>query len=178
MSWPAIAPGMRFGRYEIVGPLGAGGRGAVYRAKDVKLGRSVALKLLHRRFENDPEEMSRFQREAQVLASMNHPGIASIYGLEEANGVSALAMELVEGPSLTERLVSARLSLQDKLRIAKLIAEALEYAHKEGVVHRDLKPSNIKLTASDQVKLLDFGLAMILSSETMASAKEVDLQPP
>ena len=136
------------------------------------------MKLLHARFGNDPNEVARFQREAQVLASMNHPGIAAIYGLEECNGIQALAMELVEGPTLAERLANEPFPLEEKLRIAKLMAEALDYAHKKGVVHRDLKPSNVKLTADHQVKLLDFGLARMLGGGGGTETSDGEGLPP
>jgi serine/threonine protein kinase len=146
----ALAPGTRIGVYEILSPLGAGGMGEVYRARDIKLKRDVALKVLSDAFSSDPERMARFQREAEVLASLNHPHIAHLYGLEERT----LVMELVEGESLP-----CPLSLETALNYAKQIAEALEYAHERGVVHRDLKPANIKITPDGVVKVLDFGLA-------------------
>src|SRR5260370_25773515 len=140
--------------------------GEVYRATDARLGRDVALKVLPEAFARDTERMARFEREAKVLASLNHPNIASIYGLEESNGVSALAMELVEGPTLAERIKQGPIPLDEALAMAKQVAEALEYAHERGIIHRDLKPSNVKLTPDSQVKVLDFGLAKALESET------------
>ena len=133
--------------------------GEVYRASDTKLRRQVALKVLPSTFSQDPERMARFQREAQVLASLNHPHIAQIFGLEEDGGVHALVLELVEGPTLADRIRSGRIPMEEILRIALQIAQALEIAHEQGIVHRDLKPENVKLTANGQVKVLDFGLA-------------------
>jgi len=154
-----LTAGTRLGPYEIVAPLGAGGMGEVYRARDSKLGREVALKVLPAEFAGDPERMARFAREAQVLASLNHPNIAHIYGLEESGGVRALIMELVEGSTLAERIRQGALPLDESLGIAKQIAGALEYAHEQGIVHRDLKPANVKVTPDATVKVLDFGLA-------------------
>lgn len=151
--------GRRFLSYEVVSRLGAGGMGEVYLARDSKLKREVAIKVLPAALASDPDRMSRFQREAQVLAALNHPNIAAIYGLEEWNGLSALVMELVEGPTLAERIAGRALPLEQALPIAKQIAEALEAAHERGIVHRDLKPANIKLTIDGKVKVLDFGLA-------------------
>ena len=136
--------------------------GEVYRARDTKLGRDVALKVLPDVFADDPERLARFQREARVLASLNHPNIASIYGLEESEGVRALVLELVEGPTLAERIAQGPIPLDEALPIAKQIADALEAAHERGVIHRDLKPANIKVKAAGMVKVLDFGLAKAL----------------
>jgi serine/threonine protein kinase len=147
------------GQYEIVAALGAGGMGEVYRAKDAKLGREVALKILPASFTNDPDRVARFRREAQVLASLNHPHIAQIYGLEEANGTQFLVLELVDGESLDRRIARGPVPVDEGLAIAKQIAEALEAAHEKGIIHRDLKPANIALTKDGQVKVLDFGLA-------------------
>lgn len=163
------------GPYEIVSPLGAGGMGEVYRAKDKRLGRDVALKVLPEAFANDAQRMVRFEREAKVLASLSHPNIAVLYGFEESNGTRALVMELVEGPMLAERIKRGSLALEEALPIAKQIAEALEYAHERGIIHRDLKPSNVKLTEDGQVKLLDFGLAKALEGET--SEEELQNSP-
>jgi eukaryotic-like serine/threonine-protein kinase len=154
-----LASGTKMGPYEIRSPLGAGGMGEVYRARDVKLGRDVALKVLPGSFANDSDRMARFQREAQVLASLNHPNIAAIYGLEESGGVRALVMELVEGPTLADRLQRGALPLEDALSVARQIAEALEAAHEKGITHRDLKPANVKVKPDGMVKVLDFGLA-------------------
>jgi eukaryotic-like serine/threonine-protein kinase len=155
----SIKPGTRIGPYEVTSPLGEGGMGVVFRAHDTKLRRDVALKLLPDHFANDPERLSRFQREAQVLASLNHPNIAQIYGLEDSTAQRCIVMELVEGENLQERLRRGPIPIDETLRIAKQIAEALEAAHDRGIVHRDLKPANIKLTPDGKVKVLDFGLA-------------------
>jgi serine/threonine protein kinase/Tol biopolymer transport system component len=154
-----IASGARLGVYEIGGPLGAGGMGEVYRARDTKLNRDVAIKVLPEIFAHQPEHLSRFEREALALASLNHPHIAQIYGVEEAGGMRALVMELVEGPTLADRIASGPIPLGEALPIARQIAEALEAAHERGIIHRDLKPANIKVRADGTVKVLDFGLA-------------------
>ena len=155
----ALTPGTRLGVYEISAQLGAGGMGQVFRARDTKLNREVALKVLPDSFANDPDRMARFTREAQTLASLNHPNIAHVHGLEEAGAVRALVMELVEGEDLSRRLVRGAIPLDEALAIARQIAEALEAAHDRGIVHRDLKPANIKVRADGTVKVLDFGLA-------------------
>ena len=158
--------GQRIAHYRVQEKIGAGGMGEVYRALDTRLCRDVALKVLPEAFARDAERMARFEREAKVLASLNHPNIASIYGLEESNGARALVMELVEGPTFAERISQGRISLEEVLTFAKQIADGLEYAHERGIIHRDLKPSNVKLTPDSQVKLLDFGLAKALEGET------------
>ena len=163
-----LPTGSILGPYEIVGPLGAGGMGEVYRATDTRLGRGVALKFLPEAFARDAERMARFEREAKVLGSLNHPNIAHIYGVEESNGTRALVMELAEGPTLAERIKQGPLPLDEALPIARQIADGLEYAHERGIIHRDLKPSNIKLTPDGQVKILDFGLAKALESDPAA----------
>jgi serine/threonine protein kinase len=155
----SINPGTRIGPYEITSPLGEGGMGVVYRAHDTKLGRDVAIKALPDAFANDSDRLQRFQREAQVLASLNHPNIAQIYGLEESDKTRCIVMELVEGETLQERLKRGPIPIDEALPIAKQIAEALEAAHEKGIIHRDLKPANIKLTPDGTVKVLDFGLA-------------------
>jgi serine/threonine protein kinase len=160
-----LTSGIRLGPYEIQSLLGAGGMGEVYRATDSKLGRAVALKLILPEFARDEQRMARFHREAQVLASLNHTNIASIYGLEDSGNTPALAMELVEGPTLDERIKSGAIPVEEALPIAMQIAEALEYAHERGIVHRDLKPANIKLAQDDKVKVLDFGLAKALQGD-------------
>ena len=165
----ALETGTQLGSYEILSPLGAGGMGEVYRARDTKLGRDVALKVLPEAFINDSQRMARFQREAQVLASLNHPNIAAIYGLEESNGVRALVMELVEGPTLADRLKAGGIPSDEVLPISKQVAEGLEYAHERGVVHRDLKPANIKIAPEGTVKILDFGLAKALDPAVTSS---------
>jgi eukaryotic-like serine/threonine-protein kinase len=157
-----LDPGVRLGPYEIVAPLGAGGMGEVYRARDTNLARDVALKLLPETLALDADRIARFKREAQVLASLNHPNIAAIYGFEDWNGRRALVLELVEGLTIAERLQKAvRIGLEEALAIARQIVEALEAAHEKGIIHRDLKPANIALTADGQVKVLDFGLARL-----------------
>jgi serine/threonine-protein kinase len=155
----ALGAGTRLGAYEILTLIGQGGMGEVYRATDTKLGRDVALKILPPSFTTDPERVARFRREAQVLASLNHPHIAHIYGLEDANGTQFLVLELVDGESLDARIAHGPIPVDDALGIAKQIAEALEAAHEKGIIHRDLKPANVALTRDGQVKVLDFGLA-------------------
>ena len=158
----ALATVTRLGAYEILSLLGAGGMGEVYRARDAKLNRDVALKVLPEAFTADPDRLARFKREAQVLASLNHPHIGAIYGLEESDGVRALVLELVEGPTLADRIALDSIPPDEALPIAKQIADALEGAHEAGIVHRDLKPANIKLRPDGTVKVLDFGLAKAL----------------
>ncbi len=155
----ALSAGTRLGPYEILAPLGAGGMGEVYRATDTKLGRDVAIKVLPAEVTGDSERLARFQREAHLLASLNHPHIAAIYGLEEADGKPFLVLELVEGEDLQQRLGRGAIPVDEALGIARQIAEGLEAAHEKGVVHRDLKPANVKLTPDCMVKVLDFGLA-------------------
>ena len=159
-----IAAGTRLGVYEFIAPIGAGGMGEVYRARDTRLGRDVALKILPDAFAHDPERLARFKREAQVLASLNHPHIAGIYGLEEGFGISALALELVDGPTLAERLAQGPVPLAEALGIARQLADALDVAHTQGIIHRDLKPANIKMRPDGTVKVLDFGLAKSVDS--------------
>ena len=167
-----LAPGTRLGVYEISAKIGEGGMGEVYRARDTELGRDVALKTLPDAFVADPDRVARFQREAQVLASLNHPGIAQIYGVEKSPwtgsgqaGPQALVLELVEGPTLADRIAHGGMPIDDVLPIATQIAEALEAAHEQGVIHRDLKPANIKVRADGTVKVLDFGLAKALAGD-------------
>ena len=154
----SLTPGTRLGSYDILGPLGAGGMGEVYRARDTRLGREVALKVLPQAFVADQDRVARFEREARALAALNHPNIATLYGMELADGQHLLVMELVEGPTLAER-ISGPMPLSLALAIAVQIATALEAAHEGGIIHRDLKPANVKITADDVVKVLDFGLA-------------------
>jgi len=158
-----ITPGSRLGSYEVLSAIGAGGMGEVYRARDTKLNRDVALKILPEAFALDADRLARFTREAHVLASLNHPNIAAIYGLEESNGVRALVLELVDGPTLADRIAQAAIPLDEALATARQIAVALEAAHEQGIVHRDLKPANIKLRPDGTVKVLDFGLAKALA---------------
>ncbi|MGH9740262.1 MAG: protein kinase domain-containing protein [Candidatus Acidiferrales bacterium] len=160
-----IPSGTKLGPYELIAPLGAGGMGEVYRARDTKLGRDVALKVLPEAFASDAERMARFQREAKLLASLNHTNIAAIYGLEDSGSTHALVMELVPGPTLAQRIKNGPLPMDEALRISRQMAEALEYAHERGIVHRDLKPANIKVTRDDCVKILDFGLAKAVQGE-------------
>lgn len=167
-----LSAGTRLGPYEIVSALGAGGMGEVYRARDTRLDRDVAIKILPARFAADAERVARFQREAKVLASLNHPSIAAIYGLESAPGLTALVMELVEGEDLAERLARGAIPLDEALSIAKQIAEALEAAHEQGIIHRDLKPANIKLRPDGTVKVLDFGLAKALDPVSVMDGDE------
>jgi Tol biopolymer transport system component len=155
----SIAPGTRLGSYEVVAQIGAGGMGEVYRAHDTKLARDVAIKILPANFVNDPERLSRFQREARMLAALNHPNIATIYGLEQSDGVTCLVMELVPGETLAERVKAGPTAIEEALKIAAQIAEALEAAHEKQIIHRDLKPANVKVTPEGKVKVLDFGLA-------------------
>ncbi len=157
--------GSRLGPYEILSPLGAGGMGEVYRARDGKLNRDVAIKVLPEAVAEDPERLARFQREAQVLASLNHPHIAAIYGLEKSGEVEALVLELVEGETLAERMAAGPIPVDEAVAIARQIAEALEGAHERGIVHRDLKPANVKVTPEGKVKVLDFGLAKALTGD-------------
>src|SRR5499427_3154989 len=157
----ALQAGTRLGPYEITAPIGVGGMGEVYRATDTNLKRQVAIKVLPATTASDPERVARFQREAEVLATLNHPNIAHIHGLEKADGTLALVMELVEGPTLADRIAKGPLPLSEALPIARQIAEALEAAHEQGIIHRDLKPANVKVRDDGTVKVLDFGLAKI-----------------
>jgi serine/threonine protein kinase len=177
--------GATLANYRITAALGAGGMGEVWRAEDTKLGREVALKVLPEEFAQDPERMARFEREAKVLASLNHPNIATLYGLESAipSGTETetgtetvfLAMELVEGEDLSERIKRGPVPVDEAIPIALQIAEALEAAHEAGIVHRDLKPANIKLTEDGVIKVLDFGLAK--AWETEAGDSSLSLSP-
>ncbi len=177
MAPAALAAGSVLAAYRIVGKLGAGGMGEIYRAADSKLQREVALKVLAPGFAHDREWLSRFQREARVLASINHPHIAAIYGLEESSGVCAIAMELVEGPTLAERIKRRQIPVKEALAIARQIAEALEYAHEKGIVHRDLKPANVKLRPDGVVKVLDFGLAKAVEANVDPNAINTNETP-
>jgi serine/threonine protein kinase len=159
MGGPPLAPGVRLGTFEITGTLGAGGMGEVYRARDTRLERDVALKLLPAALAASPDRRARFERESRLLAALNHPNIGGIHGIEEVDGRLVLVLELVEGPTLADRLASGALPSPDALRIARDLAEALAAAHSKGIVHRDVKPANVKITPDGVVKLLDFGLA-------------------
>ena len=159
----SLTPGTRLGAYEVTSLIGEGGMGQVYRATDTKLKRQVAVKILPPSLAADPDRLARFQREAEVLASLNHPNIAHIHGLEESDGGTSLVMELVEGDDLSRRLSRGAIPLDEVLLIAKQIADALEAAHEHGVIHRDLKPANIKIGPDGTVKVLDFGLAKAIA---------------
>jgi len=170
----ALPPGTRLGHYEVTGSLGAGGMGEVYRAHDARLRRDVALKVLPESFASDPDRLARFEREAQLLAALNHQHIAAVYGLEEAalpDGFGtqrAIVLELVEGPTLADRLVRGPMPVDEALAVARQIAEGLDAAHRHGVVHRDLKPANVKLRTDGVVKVLDFGLAKFAVADSGA----------
>jgi serine/threonine protein kinase len=166
-----MTPGTTLGPYEIIAPIDAGGMGEVYRARDTKLNRDVAIKVLPEMFAADPERLARFTREAQLLAALNHPHIAAIYGFEDSQGIRALVLELVEGSTLADRIAQGPTPLVEALRIAQQIAEALGAAHEKGIIHRDLKPANVKLTSAGQVKVLDFGLAKLLDADGAASGQ-------
>ena len=168
----ALAVGSRLGHYDVTALIGEGGMGQVYQATDTKLNREVALKVLPQAFTDDPDRLARFQREAQVLASLNHPNIAQIHGLEESEGTRALVLELVERPTLADRIAQGPIPVDEALPIAKQIAEALEAAHEAGVIHRDLKPANVKVKADGVVKVLDFGLAKALEGDTGGDPSE------
>ncbi len=170
-----VAPGTRLGPYEITAKLGEGGMGEVYRATDTKLKRDVAIKVLPAAFTEDGERLARFEREAQLLAQLHHPNIASIFGLEESDGTKALVMELVEGPTLAERLEQGPLPFNESLSVALQIAQALEEAHEKGIVHRDLKPQNVKAPIEGKVKVLDFGLAKAMDPTAGSAASATDL---
>ncbi len=161
----ALTLGTTLGPYEVLAAIGAGGMGEVYKARDTKLDRDVALKILPDAFVNDPERLARFQREAKVLASLNHPNIAAIYGLEESGDSPALVLEYVPGPTLQDRIAKGPIPLDEALPIARQIAEALEAAHEQGIIHRDLKPANVKVKDDGTVKVLDFGLAKALQPD-------------
>jgi eukaryotic-like serine/threonine-protein kinase len=170
----SLAAGTRLGSYEIISAIGAGGMGEVYRARDTRLNRDVAIKVLPDVFALDPERLARFTREAQTLASLNHPNIAAIYGIEDlppeggSLGSRALIMELVDGDDLSALIGRHPLPLDETLAIARQIADALEAAHEQGIVHRDLKPANIKVRGDGTVKVLDFALAKALESRAEA----------
>src|SRR5215210_8827399 len=165
--------GARIGVYDVLSPLGTGGMGEVYLARDTRLDRRVAIKFLSDAFARDPERLARFEREARVLASLNHPHIAQIYGLEDSGPSLALVMELVEGPTLAERIAGGPLPLDETLSVARQLAAALEAAHEQGIIHRDLKPANIKLRPDGTVKVLDFGLAKAMEPDTPASGRSL-----
>ncbi len=158
--------GEQISHYKVLEKIGEGGMGEVYRATDTKLNRDVALKILPEQFASDSQRMGRFQREAEVLASLDHPHIGQIFGIEEAGTTKALVLQLIEGPTLAEKIAQGPIPVEETLKIALQIAEGLEAAHEKGVIHRDLKPANIKINLEGQVKILDFGLAKALEGET------------
>ena len=166
-SNPSLTAGHRLGKYDVIAPLGAGGMGEVYRAHDPRLGRDVAIKILPHAFTSDPDRRARFEREARMLAALNHPHIAGIYGIEDTGSAPALVLELVEGPTLADRVKAGRLGVAEALTIARQIADALSAAHDKGIVHRDLKPANVKVTPSGLAKVLDFGLAKTDGEDAM-----------
>ena len=170
----AFPSGARLGPYEILSALGAGGMGEVYRARDSRLDRSVAIKILPEAFAADAERLARFEREAKTLASLNHPHIAAIYGFEKSSGLHALVMELVEGEDLSQRIARGAIPIDEALPIARQIAEALEAAHEQGIIHRDLKPANIKMRPDGTVKVLDFGLAKAIDPKSSSSANAIN----
>jgi Flp pilus assembly protein TadD/TolB-like protein len=173
----ALQPGARLGNFEVLGPLGAGGMGEVYRARDRNLGREVAIKILPDAFANDPARSARFDREGRILATINHPAIAAVYGAEQFDGVACIIMELVPGETLSEILVRGPLPVPDALDIASQLADALEAAHERGIVHRDLKPANIKITPEGKVKVLDLGLAKVVEPASTPPAEDVTSSP-
>ena len=174
----SLSPGTKLAHYEIIEPIGKGGMGEVYRARDGKLDRDVAIKVLPEEFARDKERLARFEREAKLLASLNHPNIASIYGLEESDGVKALVLELVEGPTLAERIAEGPIPIEEALPIARQMAEALEAGHEAGVIHRDVKPANVKIRQDGTVKVLDYGLAKALEGEATGRADSELSQSP
>src|SRR6185436_3625354 len=169
----SVPSGTRLGAYEIVAPIGAGGMGEVYRARDSKLGRDAAIKILPEQFASDRDRVARFEREARTLASLNHPHIAQIYGLEQSGNTVALVMELVGGEDLSQRIAQGALPLDDALAIARQIADALDAAHGQGIVHRDLKPANVKVRDDGTVKVLDFGLAKPMEGPAASSGATI-----
>jgi len=173
----ALEPGTKLGHYEVVSSLGAGGMGEVYRARDTKLGREVAIKLLLEEVSQNAERLARFEREARVLASLNHPNIASLHAFEQEGDTNFLVMELVEGETLAERIKRGAIPIEEALPLFLQIAEGLEAAHEKGVIHRDLKPANIKVTDDGQVKILDFGLAKAMAPEVDASDPAISQSP-
>ena len=166
-----VQSGAHLGAYEILSPLGAGGMGEVWKARDTKLHRDVAIKTLPHELVRDPDRLARLEREARLLASLNHPNIAIIHGFDEHDGTRFLVLEFVDGETLEDRLRRGPLPIQDTLKLVLQIAEAVEAAHEKGVIHRDLKPANIKVTSDGTVKVLDFGLAKMMQHEAPASSR-------
>ena len=171
----SLAPGVRLGPYEVIARIGAGGMGEVWRAIDMNLERPVALKVLPGTFAGDADRLARFGREAKTLAALNHPNIAAIYGLQKSADIRAIAMELVEGPTLADRIAEGPIAPDDSIAIARQIADALAAAHDQGIIHRDLKPANIKVRDDGTVKVLDFGLAKAL--EPVGASPDVANSP-
>jgi serine/threonine protein kinase len=174
----ALNPGTRLGPYEITALLGVGGMGEVYRATDTNLKRQVAIKVLPASVAGDTERLARFHREAEILAALNHPNIAHIHGLEKSDGAIALVMELVEGPTLADRIAKGAVPIDEALPIARQIGDALEVAHEQGIIHRDLKPANIKVRPDGTVKVLDFGLAKALEPRAASDSTSALTQSP
>ena len=174
----ALPSGTRLGPYEILSAIGAGGMGEVYRARDTNLKRDVAIKALLPDVATDPDRLARFIREARILASLSHPNIALIHGIEDSSGVRVLVMELIDGPTLSERIARGALPVEDALAIARQIADALEAAHEQGIVHRDLKPANIKVRPDGTVKVLDFGIAKIVDPPAGSTAAAAGADSP
>jgi len=173
----SLTPGTRLGPYVVTAKIGEGGMGEVWQARDTTLDRDVALKVLPEAFTSDPDRLTRFEREAKILASLNHPNIAQIHGVEESEGTRALVLELVEGPTLASRISQGPIPLDEALPIATQIAEALEAAHGQGVIHRDLKPANIKVREDGTVKVLDFGLAKALGRHQVSATGDPSESP-
>src|SRR5215831_1059665 len=165
----SLGVGTRFGSYDIGARIGEGGMGVVYRATDTRLKRDVAIKVLSDGVSNDPQRLARFQREGEILATLNHPNIATVYGLEQVDGMTGIVLELVEGETLVDLIARGPVAIEEALPIARQIAEALEAAHEQGIIHRDLKPANIKISAGGTVKVLDFGLAKAFDPVTSSS---------
>ena len=169
-----LAPGTRIGPYEVVALLGTGGMGEVYRATDPRLGRDVAVKVLPEARQAGPNSVARFEREARLLASINHPNIATVYGVEDLGGSTAIVMELVEGPSLADLIARGPIDVVEAARIASQIADGMSSAHARGIVHRDLKPANVRITSDDRVKILDLGLAKMVATDATAGPEDAD----
>src|SRR5215475_9265762 len=164
-----LTTGTRLGNFEILSAIGAGGMGEVYKAVDMRLKRAVALKVLPSALALDVNRMARFEREARLMASLDHPNIGTIHGIEESDGTKALVLALIDGPTLAERIAAGAIPIEEAIPLARQMAEAIEYAHERGVIHRDLKPANVKITPEGVVKVLDFGLARALDDEPGAS---------